>query len=343
MRLSFIPRLAAVAAALMAMAGTAGAADTMLRLSSWVPPTHLIVTDIVRPWAKAVSEATEGRVEVQILESPLGSPPAHFDIARDGLADITYGVHGYSPGRFVLTEAVELPFLADSAEVLSVAWWRVYQRMLAEKGEHRGVKLLSLWTHGPGHIFNSVRPVTRLADLDGLKFRIGGGVVSRIAPALGTVPLAAPSTKAYELLSNGVADGIFFPYESVAFFNLIRLVPYGTAVPGGLYSSSFFLVMNQRSWDRLSEADQQAIMRVSGETLARQAGIAWDTADRRGLEAMREAGNEIITMSPEFLAATKERLAFIESDWTAVADREGVDGKAVMSALRDEIAALSTH
>lgn len=335
--------MAAVVAAVFAIAGPAGAADTVLRLSSWVPPTHLIVTDIVRPWVKAVGEATEGRVEVQILESPLGSPPAHFDIARDGLADVTYGVHGYSPGRFALTEAVELPFLADSAETLSVAWWRVYQRLLAEKREHRGVELLSLWAHGPGHIFNSVRPVTRLADLDGLKFRIGGGVVGRIAPALGTVPLAAPSTKAYELLSNGVADGIFFPYESVAFFNLIRLVPYGTTVPGGLYSSSFFLAMNQRSWDRLSDADRQAIMAVSGETLARQAGIAWDAADRRGLEAMRAAGSEIVAMSPDFLAATRERLAFVESDWIAAAEAEGVDGGAVMAALRDEIAALSAR
>ena len=111
------------------------AAETVLRLSNWVPPSHTVTLDILTPWMEDVARVTEGRVTIDALKSPLGKPPAHFDIARDGLADIAIGVHGYTPGRFILSQIAELPFLSDSSEVLSVAYWRVHQDYLAKAGE----------------------------------------------------------------------------------------------------------------------------------------------------------------------------------------------------------------
>ena len=67
-----------------------------LRLASWLPPSHVLVRDILVPWAERVRVATEGRVEIEVMSAPLGQPSASFDIARDGLADIAYGVlHHY--------------------------------------------------------------------------------------------------------------------------------------------------------------------------------------------------------------------------------------------------------
>ena len=164
------------------LALSAEAVGKTLNLSSWLPPTHPIVVNAIEPWAEQVAEVTDGRVEVRVLSSPLGAPPAHFDLARDGVADITYGLHGYTPGRFVLSRAVEFPFLADSAEDLSVAYWNVYQDRLAAAGEHDGVHVLGLFTHGPGHLHNTRRPVTEVADLQGLKFRVPGGTISTGRP-----------------------------------------------------------------------------------------------------------------------------------------------------------------
>ena len=84
-------------------------AQTTLTVSSWLPPKHVIVAEMLMPWAESVEEATEGRVKIKVLPKALGKPPAHFDIARDGLADITYGIHGYQPGRFVLNSTAEVP------------------------------------------------------------------------------------------------------------------------------------------------------------------------------------------------------------------------------------------
>ncbi|HJN21893.1 MAG TPA: ABC transporter substrate-binding protein, partial [Alphaproteobacteria bacterium] len=121
-----IHKLTVLLVALTVLADPA-AAETVLRLSNWVPQSHVITRNILAPWAKDVVRVTDGRVRVEMLKTPLGKPPAHYDIARDGLADITIGVHGYTPGRFILTQIAELPFLSDSAEALSVAYWRVHE------------------------------------------------------------------------------------------------------------------------------------------------------------------------------------------------------------------------
>lgn len=313
------------------------AAQTELTFSLWLPPTHPISAHMIVPWIAEVEKASQGRVRIKILPKALGSPGAHFDIVRDGLADVMFTVHGYAPGRFVLTKVAEFPFLGESAEATSVAYWRIFEKYLAKANEHKGMKVLSLFTHGPGVIFNSKHPVTKVADLAGLKIRVGGGIVNDVAKALGTVPLLKPAPESYELLSNGVADGVFFPGESVKSFKLEKLVKYATQVPGGLYNTSFVLAMNEAKFKSLSEADQDAIMSVSGEHFARLAGKAWDVADRDGLASFKAAGGEVITASPAFVADIKARTASLEVAWEKEAKAKGVDGAAILAAFRAEI------
>lgn len=335
--------LAAVAALALGAASLPAAAQTTLRVANWLPPVHPIVADIVVPWGEMVEQATEGRVRVEILTSPLGSPPAHFDIAADGLADVTYSVHGYTPGRFTLTQMAELPFLSDSAEALSVAYWRVHESHLAAADEHRGVKLLGLFAHGPGHIYTTSREIAALSDASGLRMRIGSSVANQVASAMGMAPMQVPSTEVYEVLSRGVADGILFPHESVPFFRLESVLRHGLTFPGGLYNSSFFLIMNEDRWNGLSAEDQAAIDSVSGEVLARLAGQAWDAADVRGLEAMTAAGLALREADTALLTEVRALLTPIEEAWIAAATERGVDGAAALAALRAEIAAVEAE
>lgn len=314
-------------------------AETVLRVANWLPATHPIVADMVTPWGQQVEEATQGRVKVEIMQASLGKPPAHYDIARDGLADVTYGVHGYTAGRFLLTQMAELPFLSTSSEALSVAYWQVYQELLAGANEHEGVHLLGLFTHGPGHYFSTQQPLMHLADAANQKVRVGGGIVNEVAKNLNMVPLQAPSTQTYELLANGVADGLLFPNESVPFFKLDKVLKYGTLVPEGLYNTSFFLVMNEGTWNKLSPEDQAAIDSVSGAAFAKLAGQAWDAADAKGLETMRAAGIQIDTATPELIAEMQAALKPVEESWILAADEHGVDGAAALKKLREMVAA----
>lgn len=327
--------LKTVIAGLVLTAGSGMAtAETKLTLSSWLPPTHPIVTDMIQPWAAKVKEATEGRVSVKILAKGLGHPKIHYDIARDGLADITYSVHGYTPGRFVMTKIAEFPFSGDSAEAQSVAYWRVHEKFLAKANEHKDTQLLGLMTHGPGLIHNSKKTITKVSDLEGMKLRVGGGVVNDVASSLGAVPLLKPASKSYELLSHGVADGTLLPSESIMSFKIQDLVKHTTVVPGGLYNVSFFLVMNKDRFRDLDKKDQDAIMSVSGESFAVMAGKAWDNADKSARTAAEANGNEIVVADEAFVADVKKRTAHIEGEWIEEANKRGVDGAAALAELR---------
>jgi hypothetical protein len=160
----------------------------------------------VVPWSKAAEEATQRRVSIEIMQAPLGPPPAHFDFAVNGIADITYGVHNYTPGRFPTTELAELPFLSDSARDLSVACWRIYDRYLKAANEQPGVQVLGVFVHGPGQLYTTERGSAPSRICAGSRYahrrrrRAGGREGHWRGP-----DSQAPVTQAYEILSQGRA------------------------------------------------------------------------------------------------------------------------------------------
>jgi len=210
----------------------------------------------------------------------------------------------------------------------------VYNDYLKQAGEHKDVKLLGLFTHGPGHIHNSKRTVQSAEDMKGLKLRVGGGVASDLSTALGSISIQKPSSSSYELVSSGVADGTLFPHESVVSFNIVDKLTHTTLIPGGTHNFSFYLVMNRDRFAGLPEEDQKAIESVSGEVFARLAGQMWDAQDAKGLAAIKANGNEIITANEAFLTEIRNASEPMESEWLKTAEEMGVDGKAALKAFR---------
>jgi TRAP-type C4-dicarboxylate transport system substrate-binding protein len=191
-------------------------------------------------------------------------------------------------------------------------------------------------------MYNTKRAITDLKDLDGLKIRVGGGVVNDITKALGAVPMLKPAPESYELLSSGIADGVFFPKESPLSFKLVPLIKYVTYVPGGLYNTSFAWIANPAKWNSISAADRKAIQPLLGEALARRSGKVWDAADAKGEAAVRAANIPVVVASPKLIAEIKAKTGTLEREWIEKkAKPKGVDGAAVLKALRAEIAALS--
>lgn len=318
----------------------AASAQTVLTVANWLPPAHPLVAEVVVPMTEQIAEATGGTVTANILPAPLGPPPAHFDFAVNGVADITFGVQGYNAGRFKTTNIAELPFLGDSAEAVSVAYWRVFEAMLKDAGEYDQVKVLAVFTHGPGEIFLKSGDVASADVLQGQKLRVGGGIVHEVATTLGAVPVEGPSSKAYELLSQGVADGILFPYESVSFFKLIPQLTDGISVPGGLYNTSFYIVMNKAKWDSLTPEQQEQIDSVTGEALARMAGQMWDKADAAGLAAMDGQVDVVPATEAQIEAWTTALQPVVDAKLAEVGET-GVDAQAAYDMLKAEIAKVS--
>ena len=312
-------------------------AQTTLTMSSWVGPTHPLTRDVLGGWAAAVEKATNGRVKMQMLPKAPMAAAGTFDGVRDGLVDVSYVTASYTPARHPLPLLAELPGSGGSAEVNSVAYNRIHWKYLQQANEYKGVKLLGVFTHGPGQMFSVKKPVTSVADLAGMKVRSGGGISEASAKALGASPLVKPAPESYELLSSGVADATFFPSESIRSFNLDKVVKHATYFPGGFYSSSFGFFMNEDKWNKLSKQDQDAITSVSGEALARLAGKAWDAADKVGIEALKAAGVTMVDANPAFVADVRKRTEPLISDWVKAANAKGIDGAKVYAEFHEEL------
>jgi len=326
-----------VAAGMMAFGGAAGAAlaETQLVLSSWLPPRHPIVVNAIKPWADQVEKATEGRVMVRVLTKPLGPPPAHFDMAADGVADVTYGLHSFTKDdRFLRSRIGQFSFIGDSAEQTSKAYWTVYSGALEAQKEHEGVKVLSLFVHGPGMFHNNQRKIEKPSDFEGLKIRTPGGYIADLASDLGITTQFMGPGEVFEKLSRGVIDGVTFPMEALEAFNLTDHLKYSMRVPGGIYNTSWFLVMNDDKWNALSEEDRKAVMSVSGETFAALAGQAWDNADKAGADYVAKTDIEVYDAPPPVVDAIKEIAAKYEAQWAEAVKADGFDGKAALAKLR---------
>jgi TRAP-type C4-dicarboxylate transport system substrate-binding protein len=326
---------AAAAAALFAASGAAQA-QTVFTASSWVPPTHtLSVTQ--KEWCDALDKESAGRMKCNILPKGVSAPPGTFDAVRDGLADLSFTVDGYTPGRFVMTQVAEFPFLGDSSVATSLAYQRIYSKYFAPLGEHKGVKALAVFTHGPGTVFNSKKPVTSAAEAATMKWRIGGGNINELTKAMGWNTTLKPATEAFELLSTGVMDGTLFPDESIASFKL-SMIKHATSFPGGLYNTSFVFMMNQAKYDALSAQDKAVIDKLSGERAARMFGEGWDKVDAASREGAQKAqGVQRIKADAAFIKAVEDKQDYLETRWAAAAQVKGLkDPKAVLAEFRAE-------
>jgi TRAP-type C4-dicarboxylate transport system substrate-binding protein len=158
-----------------------------------------------------------------------------------------------------------------------------------------------------------------------------------MARALGASAFVKPAPESYELLSSGIADGTFFPLESIISFKLGSVIKYATLFPGGFYSSSFGFFMNEDKWNKLPKPDQDAIMSVSGEAVAVLAGKAWDATDAAALEEMKRVGIQTSEASPELIRGVEERSKAIEDKWVKDATAKGIDGAKVLAEFRAEV------
>jgi hypothetical protein len=123
--------------------------------------------------------------------------------------------------------------LLEIAEWNSGAHYRLTMQQPAMAAEYKDVKVLALFTHGPGTIFNTKREFNTLGDLQQLKFRVADGVANEVGKLLGANVTIKPATETYELFSNRVMDGAGLPIESVAIYKLEKLVRSVATVLGG--------------------------------------------------------------------------------------------------------------
>lgn len=310
-----------VAACLLGCAGAAQAQN--LVVSSWTPPNHH-VTRTIGAWCQEVASVTANRVKCEVLPKPVAPPPKALDAVRDGLADVSFVIDGYIPNPPVLSAISGVPFPPEetTGESASVALQRIHQKYLSKFNEHKGVKVLAVWSGSPNNFSTLNKPLNSLKDLEGLKIQVGSRDAVELVKLLGAVPVAKPVSESYEMLSSGIVDGIMAPLEGVKSWRLDKFIKHVRRTPVILASLTYFV--GQGVWDKISPADREAIEKISGERLSRALGKGFDVVDAEAIAALKAQGVEPTPMPVPLLDAMRAKSKGMETAWVEAAKAKGL-------------------
>lgn len=231
------------------------------------------------PWAKAVEEATNGRVKMQLFpgDTLFKTKTDAVDAVKSGLADIAFMFAWSHAPKFDLIDALSVPFIAPNAEVASRVTWKLYNMFPEIQKQWEGVKLLAVWTTDPYIFITTKKQIKRLEDFKGMKIRMTGGMATEMMKLLGGTPISIPMPQNYENLQRGVIDGMASPMEAILGFRFYEVAPNYTLVPSTCVTQE--LIMNENTWNKLPSDIQEQIMSVSGDNAAiRYGGGSFDRA-----------------------------------------------------------------
>ncbi len=326
-------RLTLALAALALTAAPAAAQEVTLRLHQFLPIQAAIPARAIEPWIEAVETRSGGRIAIEHYPAMQlgGAPPSLYDQARDGVVDIVWTVLGYTPGRFPVSEAFELPFMVTTGEATSRAFHRyVEANAMAEFAD---VQPILFHTHGPGLLHVRGEGVRALEDMEGLTLRGPTRIVTGMLEDLGATAIGMPVPAAPEALSKGVIDGVAIPWEVTLPLRIPELVRTHTEFDSdrGLYTATFAMVMNRDAYAALPDDLKAVIDASSGAEAAALFGAAMDAVDVIGREKAAEAGNEIIVLAPEEVARWRAAAEPAYARWIAQIDERGLDGAGLVA------------
>ncbi len=210
------------------------------------PPAPTFPCVQMERWAKEVGDRTKGKVKVQTFPGGTLLPAKNiFDGVMAGTADIGNFAMSYQPGRFPISEAIDLPLGFASAKAASMALYDLIDKYKAK--EFEGVKILTMFTCPPANIMTRT-PVKSLADLKGMELRVGG-TQADIIKMLGGIPVAMPQSDTPEALQKGVVKGHVSSMEVLKDFNYAAYTANATIT--NLWVVTFAVVMNKQKWESL--------------------------------------------------------------------------------------------
>jgi TRAP-type transport system periplasmic protein len=322
---------AVVALAVLAAAGPAAAQEIKLKLSHFIPVAHNHHAHVIVPWAEEVKKRTNGRIEITIFPgASLCKPPQQYDCAKSGIADLAWGVTGWTPGRFPQSSVIELPFMHRTAAVGSQMLADLWDKYL--KREYDDVHVLYLHVHPAGHIHTHTKFIRTLADFKGLKIRTPTAVVGDLLDLLGATKVGMPAPQIYEAMSQKVVDGFGMPYEALPPFRLHEVSKYHTEV--GMYTTSFAMFMNKAKYAALP-ADVRKVLddTTSIKTYWRQVGESWDKTEvvNRKIVAGK---SEIYVVPKEERRKWRDAAKGLDDKWAADLESKGLPGKALLKEAR---------
>ena len=305
-------------------------AQEELKLHSFVPPTHVIWTDVLVPWSQEVAKLSNNKLTVRLFPSMQlgGKPPELYRQVVQGITDASFTLPGYTSADFPMMALTELPGTATSADDGTRKLWANFDRFLAR--EYKDTKVLMLWNSDTASLMSKSKPIRTLEDLKGMKIRTPSAAQSAQLEALGATPIDMPVTQIYNNLDRGVIDASMIPMSAALDFKLIEVARYFT-IDAPLGRSPFLVALNKARYDKLPGDLRKVIDDTTGLPLSLKGAATYDKKNREAVEAAGKT-RELIRLSAEERARWQEAFKPMIARKVEEGEKAGLPARGLVSA-----------
>ena len=256
-------------------------------------------------FAKSVAEATDNKFQMQVFAAGEIVPGLQvLDAVQNGTVEVGHTASYYYFGKDpTFTFGTSLPF---GPNMRINQGWYVYgggQQVLNEF--YKGYNVYSLLAGNTGCQMGGWfrKEVKTVADLNGLKFRIGG-FAGRVLQKLGVVPQQLAGGDIYPALEKGTIDAAEWvgPYadEKLGFNKIAPHYYYPGWWEGGPMN---LMMVNLDKWNSLPK-NYQAILYQAGQTASNWVMAKYDQANPPALKKLLAGGTKLHAFSPEIMQAS---------------------------------------
>lgn len=307
------------------------AQSTNLRFSTWHPPVSRETKTVWAPMMEEVKKKSGGKLGYTMYAgAALGKGPEHFDIVAKGLSDLGYFTATWTPGRFPLTDVLSLAVWVDGKDVAADIGNAVYGRAL--KDEFKNVKVLELNGCIQSFIWTK-KPISKMADLKGVKLRSPGGHQTNYIKSLGAEPVFMPLGDVYMAMETGTVDGIVTCPPLILAYKLYEVAKSATILTFGCVSEG--TVMNMNVWNKLPADQKKTIEEVCTNPFKTTGGL--NRADYKVImNELQKNGVKMIDLPKAEAEQWYNRFRDVTRKWANDLEAKGLPAKKTIAIMNEE-------
>jgi len=301
----------------------AQAESITLKLSHQNSAASAIHDGPMKAFIEAVEERTGGQVKIEYYPAEmLVKASGGLAAARRGVADIQTVVTSYHGEALPVSNLYMLPGAHESAEEAALNFLNDTPEYIQPELDRLGVKMIGVYIGSP-YVLYSHKEIKSLADLEGMKVRSPGAVMSHILSDAGASPVSLAAASMYDAMQKSTVDvaahTIGYLGDVVNIYETSGSKDGYIANPGagGFGTFVVLMLMGNDTWDKLTP-EQQQIVQEEGHKLGIEISKNYDKQDSIGKERMLDNNVKIVDWDA---SAQEELQKVIDAAWLSEAAR----------------------
>ncbi|MCJ7593969.1 MAG: TRAP transporter substrate-binding protein [Desulfobacterales bacterium] len=278
-----------------------------------------------------IEKRTDGKIKIQYyVAQALGKAVEHYSMVSTGRVEMGEFTTGFGPGVFPLSSVLQLPFSWNNSLLGSVVANELLKKGYLDDTYRKDVKVIALNLTETLKIW-TLKPVSSMDGLKGLRLRVAGGLDAQTIGALGAAAISMPLPEVYPALEKGVLDGGVFGFRTGMDFKYPEVTNYVMDVP--ICIAVHMNIMNKKLWDSLPKDTQATLDQLFSEYVFHWSNTI-DLLEEEAKDiAVEKFGVKIAKLPAAEIDKMKAATAHVKDEWIAEMEKKGLPGQKNYDAL----------